>query len=47
MDLVFVDDDRALSVSSSAGRRGLAGTVLVHKVAGERLRIYMPGRINE
>ena len=31
---VIVDDDAALGVGVGAGRRGIAGTVLVHKVAG-------------
>eukprot|EP00045_Choanoeca_perplexa_P011079 m.115874 g.115874 ORF g.115874 m.115874 type:complete len:635 (+) comp15505_c0_seq2:163-2067(+) len=34
VDLVIVNDDFALPVTTRAGRRGLAGTVLVHKVAG-------------
>lgn len=35
VDIVTVADDCALtSADKSAGRRGLAGTVLVHKVAG-------------
>ena len=33
VDMVIVDDDVAV-VDGGAGRRGLAGTVLVHKVAG-------------
>ena len=31
---VVVDDDAALGAGGGAGRRGIAGTVLVHKVAG-------------
>ena len=31
---VLVDDDAALGAGGGAGRRGIAGTVLVHKVAG-------------
>ena len=35
VELVVVDDDAALgSAEATAGRRGIAGTVLVHKVAG-------------
>ncbi len=32
--MVVVDDDVALGAGGGAGRRGIAGTVLVHKVAG-------------
>jgi dihydroxyacetone kinase len=32
--MVVVDDDVALGAGGRAGRRGIAGTVLVHKVAG-------------
>ncbi len=32
--MVIVDDDVALGAGGGAGRRGIAGTVLVHKVAG-------------
>lgn len=32
--MVVVDDDVALGAGGGAGRRGVAGTVLVHKVAG-------------
>jgi triose/dihydroxyacetone kinase / FAD-AMP lyase (cyclizing) len=34
METVVVADDVALAAGAGAGRRGLAGTVLVHKVAG-------------
>src|SRR5690606_19345401 len=35
VELVVVDDDAALgSAEKTAGRRGIAGTVLVHKIAG-------------
>lgn len=35
VEMVIVDDDAALgSAEKTAGRRGIAGTVLVHKVAG-------------
>ena len=35
VELVIVDDDTALgSAKQTAGRRGIAGTVLVHKLAG-------------
>jgi dihydroxyacetone kinase len=34
VEVVLVADDVALSGAGGAGRRGLAGTVLVHKVAG-------------
>lgn len=34
-DIVIVDDDSALgSAEKTAGRRGIAGTVLIHKIAG-------------
>ncbi|TNE63209.1 MAG: dihydroxyacetone kinase subunit DhaK [Rhodobacteraceae bacterium] len=34
-DLIIVDDDSALgSAEETAGRRGIAGTVLIHKIAG-------------
>ena len=34
VEMVIVDDDVALGAGGGAGRRGIAGTVLVHKVAG-------------
>jgi triose/dihydroxyacetone kinase / FAD-AMP lyase (cyclizing) len=34
VEVVVVADDVALAASAGAGRRGIAGTVLVHKVAG-------------
>jgi len=34
VEMVVVDDDVALGTGGGAGRRGIAGTVLVHKVAG-------------
>lgn len=34
VEVVLVDDDAAIGVGSRVGARGLAGTVLVHKVAG-------------
>ncbi len=34
VEMVIVDDDVALGTGGGAGRRGIAGTVLVHKVAG-------------
>ena len=34
VDMVLVDDDAALPGTSRVGRRGLAGTVLIHKIAG-------------
>src|SRR5438477_12135112 len=34
VEMVLVADDVALSAAAGGGRRGLAGTVLVHKVAG-------------
>lgn len=34
VEIVIVGDDCALIGTDSAGRRGLAGTVLVHKIAG-------------
>lgn len=34
VDTVFVGDDAAVDAGHIAGRRGIAGTVLVHKVAG-------------
>ena len=32
MEMVLVDDDVAIRTPGRAGRRGLAGTVLIHKV---------------
>ncbi len=40
--IVVVADDVALAAGSSAGRRGLAGTVLVHKVAGAAAAAGLP-----
>src|SRR5262249_40882170 len=34
VEVVVVADDVALAAAGHAGRRGLAGTVLVHKIAG-------------
>lgn len=34
VDMVLVDDDAALAGGGRVGRRGLAGTVLIHKLAG-------------
>ena len=34
VEMVLVDDDVALAAGSRIGRRGLAGTVLIHKMAG-------------
>ncbi|SMG60336.1 dihydroxyacetone kinase subunit DhaK [Paraburkholderia susongensis] len=43
VDMVIVADDVALSASGDhAGRRGLAGTVLVHKIAGAAAASGMP-----
>jgi dihydroxyacetone kinase len=39
---VVVADDVALSAETGAGRRGLAGTVLVHKVAGAAAAAGLP-----
>ena len=39
---VVVADDVALTADSGAGRRGLAGTVLVHKVAGAAAAAGLP-----
>ncbi len=42
-DLVIVDDDSALgSAEKTAGRRGIAGTVLVHKIAGAAAEAGLP-----
>jgi dihydroxyacetone kinase len=40
--IVVVADDVALADASGAGRRGLAGTVLVHKVAGAAAEAGLP-----
>jgi dihydroxyacetone kinase len=40
--MVVVADDVALAAASGAGRRGLAGTVLVHKVAGAAAEAGLP-----
>jgi triose/dihydroxyacetone kinase / FAD-AMP lyase (cyclizing) len=40
--IVVVADDVALPAESGAGRRGLAGTVLVHKVAGAAAAAGLP-----
>ncbi len=43
VELVVVDDDAALgSAEETAGRRGIAGTVLVHKVAGAAAEAGLP-----
>lgn len=34
VDVVFVGDDVSLDGNTLVGRRGLAGTVFVHKIAG-------------
>jgi dihydroxyacetone kinase len=34
VEMILVDDDAALEGASRVGRRGLAGTVLIHKIAG-------------
>uniref|UniRef100_A0A494BBI2 Triokinase, FMN cyclase n=1 Tax=Mus musculus TaxID=10090 RepID=A0A494BBI2_MOUSE len=34
VEMVIVEDDSAFTVLKKAGRRGLCGTVLIHKVAG-------------
>ena len=39
---VIVDDDAALGQGGGAGRRGIAGTVLVHKVAGAAAAAGLP-----
>ncbi|MGI3167021.1 dihydroxyacetone kinase family protein [Pseudooceanicola sp. 200-1SW] len=42
-ELVVVDDDCALgSAEETAGRRGIAGTVLVHKIAGAAAEAGLP-----
>lgn len=40
--MVVVADDVALAAGAGAGRRGLAGTVLVHKVAGAAAEAGLP-----
>ena len=43
VEMVVVDDDAALgSAEDTAGRRGIAGTVLVHKVAGAAAEAGLP-----
>ncbi|MBS7706180.1 dihydroxyacetone kinase subunit DhaL [Chelatococcus asaccharovorans] len=43
VETVVVDDDAALgSAEMTAGRRGIAGTVLVHKIAGAAAEAGMP-----
>ncbi|WP_055046409.1 dihydroxyacetone kinase family protein [Devosia sp. A16] len=43
VELVIVDDDAALGKAErTAGRRGIAGTVLVHKVAGAAAQAGLP-----
>jgi triose/dihydroxyacetone kinase / FAD-AMP lyase (cyclizing) len=43
VELVVVDDDVALgSAEETAGRRGIAGTVLVHKIAGAAAEAGLP-----
>ncbi len=42
VEMVVVADDVALTAESGAGRRGLAGTVLVHKVAGAAAEAGLP-----
>lgn len=43
VELVIVDDDAALgSAEDTAGRRGIAGTVLVHKLAGAAAEAGLP-----
>ncbi|GAB1381442.1 dihydroxyacetone kinase family protein [Pararhodobacter aggregans] len=42
-EVVIVDDDAALgSAEKTAGRRGIAGTVLVHKIAGAAAEAGLP-----
>jgi len=42
-EVVIVDDDAALgSAEQTAGRRGIAGTVLVHKIAGAAAEARLP-----
>lgn len=42
VQMVVVDDDVALGAGGGAGRRGIAGTVLVHKVAGASAAAGLP-----
>ncbi|SFJ90887.1 dihydroxyacetone kinase family protein [Celeribacter neptunius] len=43
VDLVIVDDDSALGTAEeTAGRRGIAGTVFVHKIAGAAAEAGLP-----
>ena len=42
VEMVVVADDVALAAASGAGRRGIAGTVLVHKVAGAAAEAGLP-----
>lgn len=42
VEVVVVADDVALAAEAGAGRRGLAGTVLVHKVAGAAAAAGLP-----
>ena len=42
VEIVMVADDVALSAASRADRRGIAGTVLVHKVAGAAAEAGLP-----
>ncbi len=42
VEIVVVADDVALAAEGGAGRRGLAGTVLVHKVAGAAAEAGLP-----
>lgn len=37
--MVFVGEDVAISTPGLAGRRGLAGTVFVHKVSPDGLQV--------
>ncbi|MGK9166674.1 dihydroxyacetone kinase subunit DhaK [Inquilinus limosus] len=42
VEMVLVEDDVALGAGAGAGRRGVAGTVLVHKVAGAAAAAGLP-----
>jgi len=42
VDMVLVDDDAAVAGSGRVGRRGLAGTILIHKLAGAAARDGKP-----
>jgi len=42
VEMVVVGDDAALTDEDTAGRRGIAGTVLVHKVAGAAAETGLP-----